>query len=247
MKGFISALQFLTVIPLSTKADDKSMKIAVVYFPLIGFLIGLLAILVMRVSAAIGLNELAANIFVIIFLVIMTGGLHLDGLADTFDALASGKSKDEMLKIMRDPHIGSVGVLTLILALLSMVALLSCMSGREKAVNIILMCVLSRWAMVMVMSCFQYARNEGKARIFIEGINLTMLAIATLMTLTVVFAAAGLKGIMVFLFTGLLSCLFARHVDGKIGGITGDTLGAVNELAQICTLFSACIFKGIII
>jgi adenosylcobinamide-GDP ribazoletransferase len=214
------------------------------YFPIVGLLIGLILITAVGITMVFGLNDIAINSIVVVLLALITGGLHLDGLADTFDAIASGKPKDEMLKIMRDPHIGTMGTLALIAVLLLKLAFLSCISGNGKIISIVLMCVLSRWSMVMVMSIFPYARAQGKAKTFIEGINPKIVVLATVITFVIVVAIARLQGVMLFVLIGLAAYLFARFIAGKIGGVTGDTLGAVSELMEVATLFSICVIKG---
>ncbi|MCX5678278.1 MAG: adenosylcobinamide-GDP ribazoletransferase [Candidatus Omnitrophica bacterium] len=245
MRSFLAALQFLTIVPIRTRqASESDLPLSMVYFPLVGLLIGLILIMAIGIAMFFGLNDIAINSIIVVLLVLITGGLHLDGLADTFDAIASGKPKDEMLKIMRDPHIGTMGVLALLSALLLKLSFLFCMSGNGKIISIILMCVLSRWSMVMVMSIFPYARDRGKAKTFIEGINPRIVAIATLITIITVVMVAKFQGIVLFVLIGSASYLFAGSVARKIGGITGDTLGAVCELMEVVTLFLICVING---
>ena len=126
MKSFILALQFLTTIPFRTKkpASNDRLPQATIYFPLVGLLLGLILVAVNSLLSYFGFKELFINSALVALLIVFTGGLHLDGLADTFDALLSRKRKAEMLEIMRDSHIGTMGVLSLIVVILFKISLL---------------------------------------------------------------------------------------------------------------------------
>ncbi|MDD5681610.1 MAG: adenosylcobinamide-GDP ribazoletransferase, partial [Candidatus Omnitrophica bacterium] len=184
MKNFFIALQFLTIIPIRIKRlDDKNLSRSVIYFPLIGLFLGLLLAGINNLLTILNLSDLTVNIILIFLLIVMTGGLHLDGLADTFDGVMSGKNKDETLAIMRDPHIGVMGVLSLIIILSLKVAFLSSVSASLKTVSLLLMGVLSRWSMVFAMSLFPYARQDGKAKKFITGADSKIIFPATAIAL----------------------------------------------------------------
>lgn len=244
MRSFLTALQFLTIIPAGKRrVDERHLPLAVACFPLVGLLIGLIFIPIVRILAVSGLNEMALSCIIVVILIVITGGLHLDGLADMFDALASGKPKDEMLAIMRDPHIGTMGVLALISILILKVSLLSCLSGSGKIIPIILMCVFSRWSIVMALSSFPYARSEGKAKIFIECARPKITALAALIAFVIAFAAVRLQGVAIFALVTAAAYLFMKSVVRKIDGITGDVLGALSELTEVTTLLFACVFK----
>ncbi|TRZ50353.1 adenosylcobinamide-GDP ribazoletransferase, partial [bacterium] len=179
-----------------------------------------------------------SNTILIVLLIIFTGGLHLDGLADTADAFLSRKTKEEMLKIMHDSHIGAMGVLSLICILLLKIAFLSSISPALKTIGLLLMCTLSRWTLVFSMFLFPYARNEGKAKVFAEGVNFKIFISATIITLTSTLIIWRLKGLFVFGIIAMSTYIISKFINNKIGGITGDTLGAINELTEVIALFS---------
>jgi adenosylcobinamide-GDP ribazoletransferase len=247
MTGLLTALQFLTAIPISAKhSEDKDMARSIVYFPIVGLSIGLIAALCAKTMMALDINEFAINGLLVVILIIITGGLHLDGLADTFDALVSGKTRDEMLNIMRDPHIGTMGVLALASTLLLKFSFLFCVEAQAKGAVLVLMCVLSRWSMVAAMAAFPYARKEGKARLFFEGTDRVKLILATLFTVAIAAAIFGMRGIVIFAAVAIAAYIFGRIVSRKIGGMTGDTLGAMSELTEIVALFGICALKGVL-
>ena len=244
MIGFLSALQFLTVIPLRIKnIDEHKLANALIYFPLVGLLIGLILAGLSRALFAMHFFELTTAAVLVVALAVITGGMHLDGLSDTFDAAMSGKDKERCLEIMRDPHSGAMGVISIVCVLLLKVVFIFSLSPRDLPVALVLMCVLSRWSLVEAMFFFPYARSEGKAKIFTSNINFRILLLATSIALIFAMLALRMKGLLLFIIAGLGTWLFSKLISRKIGGITGDTLGALNELIEVVVLFSICILK----
>ena len=245
MTAFLLALQFLTIIPLKVKAvDEGRLARSLIFFPLAGLTIGLILTGVSSLLLIMQFSGLILGTIIVVALVIITAGIHLDGLADTFDAVLSGGDKDEMLKVMRDPHIGVMGVISIVCVLLLKISLLSSMALPLRNVSLVLMCVLSRWSLVAAMFFFPYARKEGKAKIFTENINLRIFFLATIITLACVLFFWQLKGLLVFLSAAVFALLACRFISKRLEGITGDSLGAINELAEVFVLFSVCILKG---
>lgn len=246
MSGFLFALQFLTVIPIkSGTTDSKKMADALISFPIIGLLLSFLLIGINNLLLILGFQEFITNIILIIILSALTGSIHLDGLADTFDALLSGKDKGGMLEIMGDPHIGVMGVVSIISVLLLKVVFLSSISPALKNSSFILMCVLSRWSLVAAVFSFPYAREDGKAKIFMENVNLKVFLSATIITLLYVLLAWRLKGLLVFIIAAWSVNLICKCINKKISGITGDTLGALLELNEVLVLLSCFLIAKI--
>ena len=142
MKKFLLALQFLTIIPVKMKnIKEGDLSSSVIYFPLIGLLLGLLLVGINKVLLILNFDQFIANIILVISLILLTGGIHIDGVADTADAFLSRKNREEMLVIMRDSHIGSMGALSLISVILLKIAFLSYPGFPSKAAPLLLMCV----------------------------------------------------------------------------------------------------------
>lgn len=245
MRKFLLALQFLTIIPVGTKArlDKNKLSSSTAYFPVVGLLLGLILAGVNNLLSLIQLEQFLANVILVILLIILTGGLHLDGLADTFDALLSRKSKSQMLEIMRDSHIGTMGALSLICIILIKLSLFSSLEAAVKNTSLILMGVLSRYSLVFSMFVFSYAREEGKARVFMEGMNPRIFFSATLISLICSILLMKWAGLAVFIMAVTFTFLVGRFIAGKIGGMTGDTLGAINELAEVFVLINILILS----
>jgi len=240
VKKFLLALQFLTIIPIKIKsADDEEIAGSLIYFPIAGLFIGLALAGINGLLGLLNFPRLATDAVLIVSLIAITGGMHLDGLADTCDALLSVRSKDEMLKIMRDPHIGVMGVISIISILLLKIAFLFSLDPSLVPAGLILMCVLSRWSLVLSLFLFPYARQEGKAKVFSEGINSKIFILATIIAFVCALVTAGLKGLLILGIIALCACLISKLISKKIGGITGDTIGATGEINETLTLFCA--------
>ncbi|MFA5373868.1 MAG: adenosylcobinamide-GDP ribazoletransferase [Candidatus Omnitrophota bacterium] len=245
MKKILAALQFLTIFPIGTQTTDKKdLGPALIYFPVIGIFIGLILAATAVILQSLGFRELPLSIMVILALTAITGGLHLDGLADTTDGLYGRKEKNDILGIMRDPHIGTIGVLAIVSALLLKIAFFYSLTDGLKIPALFLMCLLSRWTMVMLIYLFPYAREEGKAKAFIDGVDLKIFGIATAITVI----SAGLiwrgKGLIAWIITAVIAFLIGKLIAKKIGGITGDVLGATNEIVEVICLFTMCVLGG---
>lgn len=248
MKSFLLALQFLTIIPVRIdRPAAKEFGRAIACFPIVGLLLGSVLVAANHLLLLARLDPLASNAILIVLLVVLTGGLHLDGLSDTADALFSGKDRARMLEIMRDPHVGAMGVLAIVSVLMLKVSFLSAVSMPFKDASLVLMCVVSRWSMVLSMFVFPYARTEGKAKVFIDEVDKIKFLAATIIALTIVLSVAKVTGLAVFAIAALFTCVAGLRIKIKIGGITGDTIGAVSELTEVMILLNIIILERIFI
>lgn len=214
---------------------------APVYFPLVGFCIGMILVGLNQISSFVGLPAWANASIIVVVSIILTGGLHADGLADTFDAIASGKTKEEMLTIMRDPHIGTMGVLSILCVTLLKVSFLAALDSATRNIALILMCSFSRWSMVAAIYMCPYARNNGKAKTFADGLDTKKFILATVLIAVILCGTASNAAFAAILIAGTTGFVFIRHIRYRLGGITGDSLGALNEIMEITVLATICI------
>lgn len=236
--SLFSALQFLTILPVRIKKfREKNAANSMIFFPFTGLLLGLFLIGINKLFYLLGFPCISVDIILAVSLIAITGGMHLDGLSDSADAFLSGKPKDEMLAIMRDSHAGVMGILSIICALLLKIALLYSISAESIAPALLLMCLLGRWSSVFMTYLFPYARVEGKAKVFTNGINAPIFIISTLSALIFAFLIWGMKGLVIFLVIAGAAYVSGKFITRKIGGITGDTLGAAIELSEVIALF----------
>ncbi|MDP2645299.1 MAG: adenosylcobinamide-GDP ribazoletransferase, partial [Desulfobacterales bacterium] len=167
------AVQFLTILPLPAKSSppaERDVGKSSMYFPLVGLLQGFLLLLVFTVFIRILPNEIVAAL-VIAALVICNGGLHFDGLSDTFDALAARKSMEKKLAIMKDSTTGPIGVIsTVLVLLLKYLAYKNALTLAHMAafVPLILSPVIARWSMVPALFHGKSARDDGLGKVFLE-------------------------------------------------------------------------------
>lgn len=244
MQGLLLAIQFLTIAPIKIRDfNEKKLPQAVIFFPIVGLLLGLFLSGLNNLLLTLHFEQFISSTILVILLIISTGGLHLDGLADTFDAIAGGKNKEEILQIMRDPHIGTIGVTSIFCAVSLKIALLSSINHSLKLNALILMCVISRWSLVLTMFSFPYAREEGKAKAFIQGMNINLFCLTTTITLLISAIIWQFKGLLIIALSGVIALMIGKYISSKIGGITGDVLGAVNELIEISVLFCVHLYS----
>lgn len=240
MRLFLIALQFLTILPLNKNyvKDEKDLAKSMIFYPLAGLCIGLLTLWIYALSEKFFIPTISL-IFAFISGIIFTGALHLDGFADTCDGFYAGKNKDEILRIMKDPRIGTMAVVGLFCLLLIKFSLFFSLLFKDQLKNAFLIVpVISRWLMTVSAGLYPYAREEGTAGAFIKHIGKKELFFSSLLLVAIVFPVSGLKGITIAAFSFSSVWFFLQWVKRKIDGITGDILGTVNELSEITALFT---------
>lgn len=246
MKRFLIALQFLTILPVRIKSEIRETDYgrSLLYFPVAGILIGLA---LAGVSIFLGfLPDLVMAVCVLIFSIIITGGIHLDGFADTCDGFYGSKPKEEILKIMRDSRIGVMGVVGIMCLLLLKFALIVSIPQDYLWKSLIIMAAFSRWAQALACLVSKYARSEGKAKFFIEYARKRDIVIGGIFTFALFLLVAKVKGVLIFALILLCVLLCIEFVKKKIGGMTGDTIGTTSEIAEVATLFSIFVIFCII-
>jgi len=246
VKKFLIALQFLTILPIwistkggfasggKSKLNEQDFGRSLFYFPIVGILIGL-TLAAVAVCLRF-LPDLVTGTCVLIASIIITGGIHLDGFADTCDGFYGSRSKDEILKIMRDSRIGVMGVVGIVTLLLLKFTLIVGIPRNSLWKELIMMATFARWAQTLACLLSLYARTEGKAKFFIEYANRKDIIAGGLVTVALFLLMAKLKGILIFALSFLWLLLFIQYVKRKIGGMTGDTIGAISEIAEVSIL-----------
>ena len=238
MKRFIIALQFLTIVRLSRKiqVEPEELGKSMGYFPMVGLVLGLILILFNILFLRILPAPVVDGILITI-LIIFTGALHLDGLADTIDGLAGGSSKEEILHIMRDSNTGAIGVVGLTMTLLLKYAVLMNIPYEIKNQILVVMPVIGRWSMVELSLFSEYARStNGIGLPFTTYLRKREFLFASATAILVSFVLLGIKGIIIMIVIGIFILGSAKFLKVKIGGITGDTFGAINEISEVLVL-----------
>ncbi|HSH82045.1 MAG TPA: adenosylcobinamide-GDP ribazoletransferase [Herpetosiphonaceae bacterium] len=246
MVSLAVAFGFLTVLPVpaNTWTSAKPLGRAFTWFPLVGLVLGgILALAALGLVALLPESVVAALLLALG--VLLTGGLHLDGLMDTCDGVFCLRSPEERLTIMRDSHAGAFGVLGAVcLLLMKFTALGALLAGDRQLLfgGLLIAPMLSRWAMVLAAVCFPYGRTgETLGSSFHRTVEPMQLATATVGAgmLTVLLGLAlhlGFRGLAAFAGAAVLTYLVAHFALSRIPGLTGDVYGAINEIVEAMAL-----------
>ena len=241
IKQFILLTQFMTRIPvpLKTEYSDKDFGKSIKYFPVLGLLIGGLLYLTYFAVSKFTDSRLLIAVCIVIAETVITGGIHLDGLADTFDGLFSYRPKDKILEIMKDSRIGTNGAIVLIIYFLLKTFLLA----EADIKYIIIMPVIARLATVTNAGLGTYARKSGMSNAIMDYNSKSDIFISLVITAVICFFLAGFKGIISVFVCLAFIIYFLFYVTKKIDGITGDTMGASLEMTSILVLIMGVILK----
>lgn len=236
MKRLILMIQFLTRIPLpfNLNVNEEDFSEGVIYFPVVGLIIGGLSYLLMELLQY-RLSEGIVAVMILLFQVFITGGLHLDGLADSFDGLYSNRDKNRMLEIMKDSRVGSNGALALImLMLVKFILLIEVINSYHVMTIMILTPALARYTVIVASRFSNYAREKGMGNFFIGKTRTEHLVMGSIFVLAMTMLQA--QSLIVMATMVVFALLYSKHVTKKLGGMTGDTLGAMIEMSEILAL-----------
>ncbi|MBI5583280.1 MAG: adenosylcobinamide-GDP ribazoletransferase [Deltaproteobacteria bacterium] len=239
MIAFLIALRFLTILPIGRHipVDSTLVVRSSKFYPLTGLLLGGLFWIFYRLAGGAFPVELSAGLL-LAFWVLMTGALHLDGLADCLDGCYGGKNPLDRLRIMKDVHVGTMGIVGLILLLgLKFLALKQVLASPALVVWLFLIPTASRWTPVFMSAFWPYARAEGGlGQGLVQEMRKKELFWATLTAWGIVIGVAGWLGLGLMALQLGWSLLAGWFFSRKLCGITGDTLGAVIETGELAGL-----------
>ncbi len=254
---FFTALAFLTRVPVSdANGTPEAIGRAAGVFPVIGALAGLVSVAIFELLRRTALPPALIAALIVLGGILLTGALHFDGLADTADGFGGGWTKDDVLRIMRDHQIGTFGALALIMALLLQIVSMATLIERNAAGTLRALIVaptVGRWGIVVLGRWLPYARADGGlGRSVTDHMRHRELFVATMLAFAIVLLSGLLtSGSSVFAISNvclslasLATALVATGLCGwmcrrRIGGITGDTLGANVVLCETLTLIVA--------
>lgn len=228
---------FLTRFPVAQNVpcDGRRLGRSMAFFPLVGLLLGVLLVAADKGLALLFPRSVADGVLLLL-LVLATGGLHLDGLADTVDGLAGGRDRETALRIMKDSRVGAMGAIVLTLTLLLKYLALHALPGPVRSEALLLFPAAGRWATVALAAFSPYVRPGGGTGAFSDHVGKRELLIAGATVAAAAFLLSGVRGFLllpplVLAAAGL--CLYFRK---KLGGVTGDVLGASVEIVEVFTL-----------
>ncbi len=210
------------------------------WYPAAGLLLGLVLVVVQAGASLVFPPFLIAALLVAV-LAVLTRGLHLDGFMDVCDSLFGGYTPERRLEIMRDSHVGSFavagGATLLLLKYGALLALLTSPSSSPLWVWVILLFpMLSRWGMVVALGAFPYVRQEGLGSPFHQGRARWSTAFALVVAGVAAALLGGVGGLVVLVAVSVLAWCLGWAMSRMLGGLTGDTYGAINEVMEVAVL-----------
>ena len=277
MNGLRSTIGFLTILPFAPRGAPVSMSSARGWFPFVGLLLGaILVVSELLLLLLFGLPErgwagytsLTAATFsdfspsrllwaalIVTGLIALTRALHLDGFMDSCDALLGGFDRERRLAIMRDPNVGAFAVIGVVCLLLIKVAAIGDLPpawlpplGSDRMIILLLFPCLSRWAMLLTMELYPYARQNGLGTAFFGGDGnrrvSRQLILGFAFTLVVSVALAGTVGVVLLAAACAVAWGIGAWATRLLGGVTGDIYGAVNEITEVAILLLALRLAG---
>ena len=238
MHSFLIGLQFLTRIRRvrQTEWTAEDFGRSTRFFPLVGLVLGICyALFALLLLYAVGMCALTAALLLVLPL-LLTGGLHADGFMDTADGVFSGRDRERKLEIMKDSRVGAFGVVSFVMLMFVQYALISDMHPLLLIPALFVMPVIGRFAMVLSVACFPYAREDGMGKTFADMADRKTIVIAALITMILVLPWGGLAALALVLGT-VFALLFCRLITHVLGGVTGDVYGAATVLTETLVLF----------
>lgn len=237
------AISFLTILPVIDQrpASDETVSASFAWFPIVGCLIGL-ALAGEDWLLSYVFAQVISSVLIVLSLTVLTGAVHLDGLADTADALGAGRDRERALEILRDSRVGTFGASAIFFDLTLKILALSTLAGARRYAALIIAPTLARFAMVMVGVGIPYLRESGAGTAFLNSQSLgwrrrvaVIFLIIECAILLSPFRTVGTLAVSVALLIAFLMHLFYRR---WLGGVTGDLIGACGEVIEIAVLLT---------
>jgi adenosylcobinamide-GDP ribazoletransferase len=244
LRLFLIAIQFLTRLPVPDKlqASEETLGKATKFFPLVGAMVGAGAALTFWLLQYL-LPHSAAALFAIIFTAFITNAFHEDGLADTFDGCGGGWTKEQALEIMRDSRLGTYGALALVFLILGKFIFLSALAPGQIWRWLIVAHTASRWTVLPLCAWLPYARAEGQGKLVAKQIGTADIFIGSMTFFGAVLLLSWQAALAALLVAGLVTLLSGLYFRARLSGVTGDCLGAANQLTEVSLYLTAVILS----
>lgn len=243
--SFLVAVQFLTRFPVAAHSSSRpdALAKAAVFFPLVGLLVAAGGV-ILNLLLSPYVSRSVVVVLVLVYLVIVTGGLHEDALGDAADGFGGGWRKDQMLAIMRDSRIGSFGAIAIALGLLARFAFLASLPQQRFDGFLVAGQVLSRWTALPLAYFLRSAREDGgQGRLVAGKIGTFSLATGTALALVIVGAVLGARATWALLAAVAVTVITGLYYRSQIGGVTGDCVGATNQIAEAAVYLTGVVLR----
>jgi adenosylcobinamide-GDP ribazoletransferase len=239
------AIRFLTIIPVisfppsdntnqNEEVVEENFANSMAFFPLVGMLIGVLLVFLRRIFYYLPVSSLVGDTLVLIVWIWISGGLHLDGFADSVDGFLGGHNKEEILKVMKDSSTGAKGVVALVSLLLLKFVLLVEMPLFLKDAALFFTPTIGRWSMVIAAFLGKPARlKDSMGKLFMDYVSWREFIFASLTMVVIGIPLFRLYLIPLVIIDVVIVLLILKYSQKRIGGISGDILGAINEIVEV--------------
>jgi adenosylcobinamide-GDP ribazoletransferase len=244
MTTLLLAVQFLTIFPvrISGNVRDQDLAASMRWYPLVGALLGALSGAVYSTTLRV-FSPVVAVVSAVIALILLSGALHLEGFADMCDGFYGQHDRKRILEIMKDSRSGPIAIVGLFCLLAIKLALLGCLEPARALPALTLAPALGRCSMVWLCATSRYARPEGgTAHAYVGHVDPITFWIATLISAVLSFLLLGVRGVLVLVGAAGFTALFRYGVLRRIGGMTGDTLGASCEIVETLVLAAVAFY-----
>lgn len=245
LRQFLLAVQFLTRLPVPQRlvTTEEELGRAAAFFPLVGIIIGGGAAIIFALAQRV-LPLSVAVLLALGFAAFITSAFHEDGLADTFDGLGGGWTKDRALEIMRDSRIGTYGSLALIFLVLGKYVFLTALEPRQIWRWLIVAHTASRWTVLPLCRWLPYARPEGQGKLVARQIKSVAFLIGSVTFLLILLLLPWRSAIVALAVTTLIVLISGLYFKRRLDGITGDCLGAANQITEVSLYLTALLLAG---
>ncbi len=240
--GFWTAWRFLTILPApgTRGTGTEGIGSSLPFFPVVGLILG---------GALLGLDRLfdlflppfLTSALILVAMVILSGALHLDGFMDTCDGFAVRKSPEERLRIMSDSRVGGFGVAGACCLILLKFAALFSLPDELRAAALLTAPSLSRWTASCAILAFPSAKKTGLGQMYKEKASPWTAVIGTIIALAIAAGLWSYLGVAIVGGIGIIALLIGMALSNRLGGLTGDTYGAIIEISETCLLIGAVI------
>jgi adenosylcobinamide-GDP ribazoletransferase len=243
MKKFILMIQFFTRIPINMEIDIKDDDFAkgIVYFPIVGLVIAIFNVLTYLLFSKISTGLLPV-VMTVLANVLITGALHVDGLADTCDGIYSARKKERMLEIMKDSRLGTNGAVAILFDLILRITLLSSIS-EINIIKVILITTIISKTTVAVLAYISPKRENGLGGLFVGKVSIKNILITLFICGMSSFLIFGYMALIIIGLNVVLMIIFRNYILKRLGVISGDILGAANEVSEIFILVVVIIMQ----
>ena len=245
------AIRFLTIFPIASfplsnnsnqdeeEALEENFANSMAFFPLVGMLMGVLLVVLRRIFYYLPVSPLIGDTLILIVWIWLSGGLHLDGFADSVDGFSGGHNKEEILKIMKDSATGAKGVVALVSLLLLKFVLLVEMPLFLKDAVLFFTPTVGRWSMVIAAFLGKPARTRNSmGKLFMDYVGWREVIFASLTMAVIGFLLFKLYFLPLVIIGIGIVLLILKYCQKRIGGISGDILGAINEIVEVFILLT---------